>query len=206
MDVPMYAGGSTSRVDVDPSFLGDKVKTRTLRAAILMYEANKRVGTHHTLNRGDVARSKKALFRQKGLGRGRARHPQAPQFRGGGISHGPTPRDYGYRMPKKALKVALRSALLSKFRDGEVAMVDGFSLDAPKTKTIHGVLRSLGCAESCLMVIDQANPNLVLSVRNLPRVKVLEVKDLNAYDVLFHRRMVLTKAAFEALKEAHGHE
>lgn len=206
MDVPMYAAGSTARIEVDPSFLGDKVKAKTLKSAVIMYEANKRQGTRGTLNRGEVARSKKPMFRQKGLGRGRARHPQAPQFRGGGISGGPTPKDFSYRMPKKALRVALRSALLSKFRDAEVAIVDGFSLSSPKTKAVRGVLQQLGCAESCLIVSEGLDANLVLSARNLRRIKVMPVSDLNAFDVLFHRRLIFTKAALELLKETCGHE
>lgn len=206
MEIPLYSKGQTSRVDVDPAFLGDKVKTRTLRAAVIMYEANKRVGTHKTKTRGEIARSKKALFKQKGLGRGRVRHPQVAQCRGGGVAHGPQPRDYSYRMPRKALKVALTSALLSKFRDGEVVMVDGFDLEAPKTKQLVGVLDSLGCRASCLIVTDQADANVVLSARNLPRVKVTTSQDLNAYDVLFYKHMLVTRAGFDALKEIHHHE
>jgi len=171
MEVPIYQSGSTSRVDVDPSFLGDKVKTRTLRAAIVMYEANRRVGTHNTRTRGEIARRKGALFRQKGLGRGRVRHPQVSQCRGGGRAHGPKPRTYRYRMPRKALKVALRSALLSKFRDGEVAMVESFDLERPRTADVAGVLRSLGCEGSCLIVDRAPDRRLVLSVRNIQRVK-----------------------------------
>lgn len=204
MEVPIYRNGTADRVEVDPSFLGDKVKARTLRSAVIMYEANKRVGTHNTLTRGGVARSKKAIFKQKGLGRGRVRHPQVPQCRGGGVAHGPHPRDYSYRMTKKALRVALQSALLSKFRDGEVAMTEELGFDKPSTKSLNGVLKSLGCNDSCLVVTDAPDRNLVLSARNLRRVKVMAAKDLNAYDVLFHRRMVLTQKGFDALKEVHG--
>lgn len=204
MEIPIYRAGGTARVEVDPSFLGDQVKTRTLKAAVRMYEANQRTGTHSTLTRGGVSRSKGALFRQKGLGRGRVRHPQVPQCRGGGVAHGPLPRDHHYRMPRKALKVALRSALLSKFRDGQAALVDAFDLERPRTKEVGRVLRELGCAESCLVVDRRPGRNLVLSVRNLPRVEVLPVEGLNALDVLRHRNLVFTQEGLDALREAYS--
>ena len=204
MDVPVYRNGSTDRIEVDSSFLGDKVKARTLRAAVIMYEACKRVGTHDSLTRGEVNRSKRAIFRQKGLGRGRVRHPQVVQCRGGGTAHGPHPRNYRYRMPKKALRVATRSALLSKFRDGEVVMAERLEFATPRTKELHGVLRSLGCADSCLIVTDSVDRNLLLSARNLRRVKVMEASQLNAYDLLFHRKLLLTQAGFDAIKEIHS--
>ncbi len=207
MEIPHYENGKAGRVDVDPAFLGDKVKSKTLRAAVIMYEANKRVGTHDTKTRAEVARSKKQLFAQKGTGRARVRHPQVTQCRGGGTAHGPHPRDYSYQLPKKELKVALRAALLSKFRDGEVGMVERFDLAAPKTKAVAGVLSALGFdGGSALIVTDTPDKNLLLSVRNLPKVKVTSVKDLNAYDVVFHRKLVVTKAGLAAMKEVHGHE
>ena len=206
MEVPIYTGGATERIEVDHSFLGDKVKTRTLKAAVLMYRANKRVGTHSTLTRGEVSRSKKAAFRQKGLGRGRVRHPQVVQCKGGGVAHGPKPRDYSYRMPRKALRVALKSALLSKFRDGEVVLVDQFDLPAPRTKDVRKVLEALGCSRTALVVTREQDPTLLLSARNLRQVQVATVRNLNAYDVIRCRNLVLTKDALEALKEVHADE
>ena len=204
MDVPSYKGGKTGRTEVDPSFLGDKVKTRTLKAAVQMYEANKRVGTHQTLTRAGVARAKRPIFKQKGLGRGRVRHPQVSQCRGGGLAHGPHPRDYSYRMPRKALRTALRSALLSKFQDAEVAIIEDLTLAAPSTKTLARVLDDLGCRDSALVVTPEVDMNLVLSARNLRRVKVSPVRELNAYDVLLYRRLVLVSGSLDALKEVHG--
>jgi large subunit ribosomal protein L4 len=206
MEIPHYQNGQAGRIDVDPSFLGEKVKRRTLFASVIMYEANRRVGTHDTLTRGEVARSKRQLFQQKGTGRARVRHPQVTQCRGGGIAHGPHPRDYRYALPRKELKVALRSALLSKFRDGQVALVDRFDLPAPKTKDLARVLRTLGCAKSALIVTAAPDKNLVLSARNLPRVKVTGAKALNAYEVLLYRNLVLTQDGFDALRELSTHE
>src|SRR5262249_16410346 len=151
VEVLSLKGGKRGRTEVDTAFLGEKVLTRTLKSAVIMYEANKRVGTHDTLTRAEVARAKRPLFKQKHTGRARVRHPQVAQCRGGGRAHGPHPRDYSYSLPRKALKVALKSALLSKFRDGEAALVEDFDLRAPKTKVIAQVLAELKCEGSCLI-------------------------------------------------------
>jgi large subunit ribosomal protein L4 len=204
VEVLSLKAGKAGRTEVDTSFLGDKVRTRTLKSAVLAYEANKRVGTHDTLTRAEVARAKKPLFKQKHTGRARVRHPQVPQCRGGGVAHGPHPRDYRISMPRKALKAALKAALLSKFKDGQVALVDALEFGAPKTKTLARTLVDLKCEGSCLIVVDQAEKNLVLSARNLHGVSVAPVSQLNAYDVVFHRNLVLTSKGLEKLKEAHS--
>jgi large subunit ribosomal protein L4 len=204
VEVLSLKSGKAGRTEVDTSFLGDKVRTRTLKNAVIMYEANKRVGTHDTLTRAEVARAKKPLFKQKHTGRARVRHPQVPQCRGGGVAHGPHPRDYSYAMPRKALKAALKAAILSKFKDGQVAVVDAFALTAPKTKTLAKALGNLKLEGSCLIVVDEADKNLLLSARNLPRVRVANVAQLNAYDVVFHRNLVLTEKGLAKLKEAHA--
>jgi large subunit ribosomal protein L4 len=204
VEVVSLKSGKAGKTEVDTAFLGDKVKTRTLKSAVIMYEANKRVGTHNTLTRAEVARAKKPLFKQKHTGRARVRHPQVPQCRGGGVAHGPHPRDYSYAMPRKALKTALKSALLSKFKDGEAALVDELSFKAPKTKELLKALKELKLEGSCLIVVDEADKNLVLSARNLHGVRVSAVSQLNAYDVVFHRNLVLTAKGLEKLKEAHS--
>ncbi|MEQ8767512.1 MAG: 50S ribosomal protein L4, partial [Planctomycetota bacterium] len=133
-DVKRLAGGSVSTVSVDESVYGEKVRRRLLHEAVLMYEANQRVGTASTKGRSDVSGSHRKLWRQKGTGRARPGNVTNPVWRGGGTMFGPKPRDFSYSMPKKALRQALRSALLSKFRDGEVCQIDGLSFDAPSTK------------------------------------------------------------------------
>ena len=204
MEIPHWNNGKAGRIEVDPSFLGDKVKTRTIHAATVMHLANKRVGTHSTKTRSDSARSKRAMFRQKGLGRGRVRHPQVSQCRGGGVAHGPHPRDYSYSMPKKARREAIRSALLGKFRDGQVLMADSLQMAAPKTKELMGILRSLGAGHSCLIVDAQPQKSLVLSARNLQRVKVTSVQEINTLDIIQFRHLLVTQAGLDAMKEVHG--
>ena len=200
MEATIFKNGSASRGEVNTDFLGDLVRVRLLRHATRMYHANMRSGTHSTLTRGQVAFSKRALFRQKGTGRARVRHPQATQCRKGGVPHGPRPRDYSYQMPKRARFEAMRSAVLSKFRDGEVSIIDGFGLDAPKTKTVAGILDDVGYRASCLIVTHERDDNLLLSVRNLRRVKVIPVEELNAWDVLFYRGILFTEGALEKLE------
>jgi large subunit ribosomal protein L4 len=204
VEILSLSGGKAGRTEVDTAFLGEKVRTRLLKSAVIMYEANKRVGTHDTLTRAEVNRAKKPLFKQKHTGRARVRHPQVPQCRGGGVAHGPHPRDYSYAMPRKALKAALKAALLSKFRDGQAVLVDDFDVKTPKTKAVAKTLADLKCEGSCLIVVAEAPKSLVLSARNIPRVRVSEVSQLNAYDVVFHRNLVLTKAGLARLKEVHS--
>jgi large subunit ribosomal protein L4 len=204
MDIPHMKGGKTGKMSVDTAFLGEKVLARTLFNAVVMYEANKRQGTHDTLTRAEVARAKKPLFKQKHTGNARVKHPQVPQCRGGGVAHGPHPREYRYALPRKALRVALRSALLSKFRDSQVIAVESLALSAPKTKDIAKTLKVAGCGASCLIVVREADRNLLLAVRNLPRVKVMSARELNAYEVALHRHVLITEDGLAALKEIHG--
>ena len=201
MEVPVYRNGQAQRADFDASFLGDRVLKRAHRDAVIMYEANRRAGTHSTLNRGDVARAKKPLFPQKHTGRARVKHPQVTQCRGGGVPHGPRPRDYSYSIPRKALRAALRSALLAKFQAGSASIVDRFGLEKPKTSKVAEVLDALKARGSCLVIVDKNDPVLAKSARNLPRVKVATASDVNAYDVAFYRSLIVTDAAVVALKE-----
>ena len=154
-----------------------------------MYEQNQRAGTHKTKTRAEIAYSQEGhSFRQKGTGRARVRHVQAVQCRKGGVAHGPRPRDYGYAMPRRAKVEAFRSALLSKFRDGEVAVTDALRFDAPRTKELKSILAAAGFEGTCLIVTDERCDNLLLSARNLRRVEVVPVDEVNAYDLLYFKQ------------------
>ncbi len=204
MDVTLLRNGGTSQVDIDPSFLGDRAKHRSLREAVLMYAANLRQGTSKVKHRGEIALSTRQLFRQKGTGRARVRHRQVVSCRGGGRAHGPAPRDWGYQIPRKARRAALRNALFTKFRDGEVLLCEDFRLEAPKTSVVAGVLRTLGVEGTCLIVPAAHDPVLVRSARNIPRARVSPVDGLNALDVLNCSKLLLTEGALEKLREKHG--
>lgn len=196
--------GRVSQEEVDTAFLGDAVRVRLLRHAVRMYETNTRSGTHDTKQRADLHYKRNKLFKQKGTGRARVKHASATQCRHGAVPHGPTPRDYSYAMPVRARREALRSALLSKFKDGEVTVVDGLGLAAPKTKTIADLLEKAGRDGSCLIVTEGHDKNAVLAVRNMRRIAVTTVENLNAYDVLFYRGIVMTEGALNKLKENSG--
>ena len=202
MEATFYKAGKTQTQDIDTGFLGDVVRVRLLKQAVRMYRANLRQGTHKTKSRGELPYRKAALFRQKGTGRARVRHPQAVQCRSGGVVHGPRPRDYSYSIPLRARREALKSALLSKFRDGEVAVVDGFSFDQPSTKDMARMIGELGFdGATCLIAVHETDDNLLLSARNLKRITVTRVEDLNAYELLLNKNLIITEGALEKVRE-----
>lgn len=205
-EVQIYDGkaGKVKKGSFDEKVFGDKVLGKTLREAVLMYEANARQGTADTKERNEVAGTTKKMYKQKHTGRARHGAMTVPNWRGGGVVFGPHPRDYGWSMPRKALHSALRSALVGKFRDGEITLVSGFEFDKPSAKQARGVLSSVGADGSCCVVLDQSNVNVWKSFRNFPRTSVKLARELNAFDVCFHRRLLVTEAALEQLKEKVG--
>lgn len=201
METTVYNGGKVAKSDVETDFLGDIVRVRLLKHAVRMYETNQRAGTHKVKSRGELAYTKKAQFRQKGTGRARVRHPQATQCRSGGVPHGPKVRDYVYQMPRRAKVEALRSALLSKFRDNEVAVVDSLVFDAPKTKRFTGMLNDLGMNGRVLVVTDARCDNMLLSARNLRNITVVRSEEVNAYNLLYNKNLIITEGALAQLRE-----
>jgi large subunit ribosomal protein L4 len=216
-------GQAAGEVVVDAADFGGKISPGLMHEAVLMYEANQRQGTHHTLRRGQVAGSTKKLFRQKGTGNARAGTKRTNKRRGGGTAKGPKPRDYSYALPKQALKAATRMAILSKIRDNAAVVVDDFGLAAVKTKDMAGILKSLNLREvagpapvpaaegetpkkpkkknlSLLIGTDKMDPVVYRSARNLEGVRVLPTVEFNAYEVLRPKRLVLTRAALDALR------
>ena len=187
-------------LDDDTFSFGRSMRPAVLREAVLMYEANKRQGTVNTLTRRFVSGSGKKIQKQKHTGRARHGDKKAPIFRGGGVAHGPHPRDYSYSMPRKALKRALQVALASKLKDNQVVRWEGVSFDKPSTKQASEALEAAGCLRSALIVSDgPVEKNLLLSVRNLNRVKALPASEVSAYDVVYHHGLVLLDGALEAL-------
>src|SRR5689334_8344449 len=136
-------GEQTGTVDIDPAEFGGEVRKQLLHDVVLMHRANQRAGTHSTLRRGEVAGSTKKLFRQKGTGNARVGPRRTNKRKGGGTAKGPKPRDYEYHLPKKAVRIATRMAILSKLQDGEVVIIDDLKLGGIKTKEIAGVLKTL---------------------------------------------------------------
>jgi large subunit ribosomal protein L4 len=195
-------GASVGTVDVDPEEFGGTVNRQLLHDVVLMYLANQRAGTHSTLRRGEVAGSTKKLFRQKGTGNARSGPRRTNKRRGGGTAKGPKPRDYEYHLPKKAVRAATRMAILSKLQDQEALVLDELTLPEVKTRQVATLLKALKLNETtCLLSTADYDKNLYLSSRNMPNVKVLPATQLNAYTVLRQKRLILTRAALDALRK-----
>ncbi|MBI2920921.1 MAG: 50S ribosomal protein L4 [Planctomycetes bacterium] len=203
-EVPVYdvAGKQLGKEQVDPAWFGGFVRKMLLHDAALIYQGNQRAGTAKVKERGEVAGSKKKPWKQKHTGRARVGTKRSPIWRHGGIVFGPHPRDFSRALPKQMKRAALDSALLSKFKDGEAALIEGLKLEKPKTATVAGALSAIGIKESVLIGTEKADPagrNVWLSARNIPHVHTLPVTDFNALDILKYRRLLLTREAFNAL-------
>jgi large subunit ribosomal protein L4 len=204
IDVKIYNtdGGEAGQIQVDEAWFGGKVQMDLLRLAVRRHEANQRQGSVATKGRGMVEGSTKKIFAQKHTGRARAGTIRSPKRRGGGVTFRKIPRDFGLGMPKKMRRQALDSALLARLLDHELIIVDGLAMDAPKTKEMARTLKAVGIERSCLLALAPGSEVLYKSARNLPRVRVRQVTDLNAYDVLWPNRVVFTRPAFEAILES----
>lgn len=204
IQVYQFGDGKVGRREEDVALLGKRPHRRLLREAVVMYEANQRAGTHCTKTRSEVDYSNKKPWAQKHTGRARAGTRRSPLWRGGGIMHGPRPRDYSYGLPRKALRAAVRNALLGKFLDEEVAAMDGVSLDAPSTKKVAAALKAMKLDGSTLLVTAAPHDMLYRSARNIEGVAVRAAADVNAYDLLSHKNLVLVDGALVALVKAVG--
>ncbi len=176
------------------------LKEHLIYESVINYRANQRQGTASTKTRGEVRGGGRKPWRQKGTGRARAGSNRSPIWKGGGTTFGPKPRDYSYSLPKKAKKAALKSALSMKLAEKQLLIVDALELKEPKTKEAAALIKRLKL-DSALIVDQHDNKNLFLSVRNIPKTKVVDVSQVNVYDVLNYNWLVLTKRAFDSLTE-----
>src|SRR2546428_92178 len=179
---------------------GAKVRPHLLHQTVVMQLNNLRAGTASTKTKGFVSGGGKKPWRQKGTGRARAGSIRSPLWVGGGTIFGPQPRDYSYRLPKKARKQALLSALSAKNRDGKIIVLDKWELAEPKTKLMRKILDDLKVT-SVLIVLAQSDERVERSARNLPAVKVLRVEGLNVYDLLRHEHLILTEGSLRLIEE-----
>ncbi len=201
--VPVYdmTGTKTREVEIDPLALDKAVRRPLLKEALIAYLASQRQGSHCTKSRGQVAGSTAKMWRQKGTGRARAGSKRVPHWVGGGRAHGPKPRDYSYRLPRQQRRLALRSSLRFRLQRGEICAVEGIEgLDAPRTKSVMGFLRGVGIdGKSAILVSDAQDKNLYLSARNIPKIDVVERRNLNAGHIMQRSRLVFSAAALDAL-------
>lgn len=194
---------------------GKKVKDAELSAAVFEIEPNvhvmhevvrsqraaRRQGTHDTLTRGQVRGGGKKPWRQKGTGRARQGTIRAPQWAGGGTVFGPHPRSYAFKVPAKVVKLAMRSALSAKLADGEIVVVDQLSFEKPSTKQAAEVLKNLGLEGCVTIIVPDDEVNTFLSFRNLSKVRVIGVSELNTLDFIDNKALVLTDAALTRIEE-----
>ena len=192
-------GKEIESLQVDEAMLGGHVRHVLLKQAIVRYHANKRLGTATTKSRGMVEGSTRKIYRQKGTGNARMGTVRTNIRRGGGVAFAKMPRDFGKDMPKKQRKLATSSAILAKLQTGKVVVVDQLKFEQPKTKDFVRTLGNLKIDRSCLVTISEPDENLYRSARNIPKVSVMKVTDLNAGDICNTQKMLFTKDAFLAV-------
>jgi large subunit ribosomal protein L4 len=202
--LPIYnrTGQQVGSYDIDAAALAPRISKQLLHDVVVMYQSNQRLGTAKTKSRGEVAGTTKKMYRQKGTGNARAGSRRSGVRRGGGHIFAKRPRDWTYRLPRKAVQLATRMALASKIRDDQVVVIDELAFQAPKTKDMAAILRALDCDHTSLLVATAAHDvNVYKSARNIEGVSVSPVAGLNALSVLAPRRMLVTKAALDAIRQ-----
>ncbi len=199
LDVVAVGGKKAGSVALPAAVFDANTNVPLIHQVVVAQRAAARQGTHSTLRRGEVSGAGRKPFKQKGTGRARQGSIRAPHMTGGGVVHGPKPRDYSQRTPKKMIAAALTGALSDRFRGERIHVIDSFGIDStPSTKAAAAVLKSLGAVKNVLVVIERGDEITIKSVRNLPEVHVLTFDQLNAYDVIVSDDIVFTKAALDA--------
>ncbi|MCH2609980.1 MAG: 50S ribosomal protein L4 [Pirellulales bacterium] len=202
--LPVYdkSGSEVGSYDVDPTTIAANINKQLLHDVVIMYQANSRQGSFGTKSRGMVRGSGHKMYRQKGTGNARAGSRRSGVRRGGGHIHKKQDRSFYYRLPAKAVRAATRMAIASKIQDEQITVIDELVIDAPKTKDVAGVLKALGIdSGTTLITTDQLDRNVYKSARNISGVTVSPVADLNALSVLSPDRLLVTKAALDAIVE-----
>ncbi|MBL8232814.1 MAG: 50S ribosomal protein L4 [Bryobacterales bacterium] len=201
VDVVNLENQKVGEIELSDQVFGAAVNEALLYESVRHYMAGIRSGTHKTKVRREVSGSGKKLWRQKGTGRARMGSIRSPIWRHGGTVHGPVPRDYSYRLPRKMLLGALRSALSAKLRDGELKVVQSFAFADHKTRTVAGTLKKFDNPRTCLLVEAGENKNLEMGSRNIPGVKAVLSRAVTTYDLLRYKQILLSEAAAKKLSE-----
>lgn len=205
MNLAVYdiSGKKVGSYEIDPAELAPSVSKQLLHDAVVMYQANQRQGTQKTKTRGEVAGSTRKLYRQKGTGNARAGARRSGTRRGGGHIFAKRPRDFGWRMPRKALQTATRMALASRIADDEVKLVDALPIAAPKTAVVAKMLAGMGLGDATVLLApEKHDANVWKSARNIAGVSVAPVAELNAWSILRSGSIVMTTAAIDAFRAA----
>lgn len=194
-------GKQVKDTELNELVFGIEPNNQAIFDMVLLQRASWRQGTHKVKNRTEVRGGGRKPWRQKGTGRARQGSIRAPQWRGGGVVFGPTPRSYTFKLNRKVRQLALKSALSQKVIDNEMTVLDTITLNAPKTKDMIKVLENLEANRKTLIVMDEVNENVTLSARNIPGVKVIDSKGLNVYDILDCTKLVIAEGAIKAVEE-----
>lgn len=201
MQVPVYnmAGEEVSSVELPATVFGSAINRDLMHQALVRQLANARLGTHKAKGRSEISKSTAKIYRQKGTGRARHGSRRAPIFVGGGVAHGPMPRSYRKKMPRKMRREALRSALSAKAKSGDIVLMDSITCDVPKTRVMVDVMDRLVEDSSVLLIMPTRDENVEKSVRNISDVKMLKASYLNIRDLLGYDKVILPLASLEAI-------
>jgi large subunit ribosomal protein L4 len=194
-------GTQAGDIELNDSVFGIEPNKSVLFDAVIMQQASQRQGTHDVKNRSEVAGGGRKPWKQKGTGRARQGSIRSPQWVGGGVVFGPTPRSYSYKLPKKVRRLAIKSALSSKVLDNDLIVLEALAFDAPKTKEMKQVLTNLSADRKALVVTADYNDAVALSARNIPGVTVVTANGVSVLDVLNHDKLLMTKDAVEKVGE-----
>lgn len=204
VSVLSQTGSSVGDIELNEEIFGIEPNEAVLFEAVVQQRASLRQGNHKVKNRSEVAGGGRKPWRQKGTGRARQGSIRSPQWRGGGVVFGPTPRSYAYKLPRKVRRLALLSGLSAKVREENLIVLDELKLDAPKTKEFVQVLSALSIDKKALFVTANLDETVALSARNIQGVSVITADGINVLDLVGHEKLVITKAAVEKLEEVLG--
>jgi large subunit ribosomal protein L4 len=199
LDVYGRSGDVVHQKELSDAFVNSAVNEAVVHQCVVAYLANQRNGTASTKSRSEVHGSTRKLYRQKGTGRARAGDAKSPTRVHGGVAFGPKPRSYRQNLPKKVRRLGFQSAIADKFQNDECLLIENFTLEQPRTKDMIQLLNALNLEGKILFVFEQNEPNIHLSVRNIPKVNCCTWDVLNVYDILWHDRVVLTEGAAQKL-------
>lgn len=195
-------GSQAGEVELNESIFGIEPNEAVIFDAVIMQRASLRQGTHAVKNRSAVRGGGRKPWRQKGTGRARQGSTRSPQWVGGGVVFGPTPRSYSYKLPRKVRRLALTSVLSMKVAENNLVVVDALNFDAPRTKEFKSVLANLDVTTKTLLILEGANANTYLSARNIPNVKVIDDQNVNVLDLVNYDKVLITQAALSTVEEA----
>jgi len=206
VQLPLYnmAGEIKGQIDLDDKVFAVAFNEAVVHQAVVRHQANQRQGTACAKTRSEVTGSTRKLFRQKHTGNARAGSIKSPLRRGGGVVFGPKPRDYRQAMPKAMRRLAIRCVLSAKAGDDEIVVLEELRFDAPRTREMAGVIKSLGIDGTTLVALDRADENVIKSARNLPDVKTIQARQLNVGDVMKYNKILITESALRQVEALWG--